>query len=240
MERMSARDGTEWRFSPAGCSWRNGLAERAIGLAKSTMNRVIGRHELLNFAELETAMIKIAAILNQRPITVRLFSEDDYHAITPADLLLGKMSGFRGPEEEKWHGAAEEEIPLILRLEKVASLAAAWWKDWVAAAFPLLCPRQKWRQENRNIATGDIVLLRPNVKIGKGEYRLARVLDIHPDRRGNVRTVTIGLRYRSRARGEALEESRAGLEEVKMAVQRLVVILPREELWEGGLLAPSK
>ena len=32
-----ARNGTNWKFTETGCSWRNGLAERAIKLIKTTL-----------------------------------------------------------------------------------------------------------------------------------------------------------------------------------------------------------
>ena len=68
--------GITWSFSPVACPWRNGQAERAIGLAKATLKRQLASYELLDYAELETALIRVAAILNQRPLAVRLYSDE--------------------------------------------------------------------------------------------------------------------------------------------------------------------
>ena len=44
------------------------------------------------------------------------------------------------------------------------------------------------------MAVGDIVLVQYIVKYGKDKYRMGRVMELHPDPCGLVRTVTVGLR----------------------------------------------
>ena len=68
----TASKGTTWQFTPKGCPWRNGLAERSIGIAKRTLVTLVNKHQTLNYAELETVYIRVASIMNQRPLTVRL------------------------------------------------------------------------------------------------------------------------------------------------------------------------
>ena len=113
-----------------------------------------------------------------------------------------------------------------LRLRRLETLVESWWHLWIAVAFPLLCPRQKWTQERRNLAVGDVFLLKPDHKVGKGSYRLGRILEVHPDEEGVVRTVTLGLRKRRGGSREKATECRQCLEPVLMAVQRLVLIQP--------------
>ena len=75
---------------------------------------------------------------------------------------------------------------------------------------------------------GDIVILRGDAKLGREPFRLAKVLECHPDEQGITRTVSILLRNRRRARpgpGEVM----------RMAVQRLSILLPVEEQWEAGV-----
>ena len=106
----------------------------------------------------------------------------------------------------------------------------------MAVGFPLFCPRRKWTKERRNMTPGDVVLLKPDTKFGKGEFRLGRVLSVLPDPDGYVRTVMLGLRKR-RGRGrENRLVCNTELEEVPMAVQRLVVIQASEEC---AALAPG-
>ena len=50
-----------------------------------------------NFAELDTLFSSVANIVNQRPIAVKSFTEEDAHTITPNDLLLQRIKpGYRG------------------------------------------------------------------------------------------------------------------------------------------------
>ena len=63
-------------------------------------------------------------------------------------------------------------------------------------------------------------------KIGKGSYRMARVIKTHPDANGLVRKVTLEARPRGGPLG--LPFVSKDLETFKMAVQRLVLIHPRE------------
>ena len=73
----------------------------------------------------------------------------------------------------------------------------------------------------------------PNQSRCKGEYRLARVLELKPDDDQVVRSVVIGTRNRrGRTRGVG---NKQGLVESIMAVQRLITLLPVEEQWKGGL-----
>ena len=69
-------------------------------------------------------------------------------------------------------------------------------------------------------------------KIGKGDYRLARVTSVHPDESGTVRTVTVSMRprdSREKVRPEPPHLANKPLVELKLGVQRVVVVLPVEE-----------
>ena len=103
-----------------------------------------------------------------------------------------------------------------------------WWNKWIDVAFPLLAPRKKWNQEHRSVQEGDVVLLRYDSKVSKARYRLARVVQAHPDKCGVVRTVTIKLRPRH-IREKVLPYKAKQMTEFPVGVQRLVVIVPVEE-----------
>ena len=95
--------------------------------------------------------------------------------------------------------------------------------------FPLLVPRRKMMAEFTNLNIGDIVLVKYAAKFSKDRFRLARVLDLHPDVHGKVRTVTIGIRNRQRAARERRDVNKAGLVSMVVPVQRLVLVLPAGE-----------
>ena len=61
-------------------------------------------------------------------------------------------------------------------------------------ALPQLVLYKWWRTEHRSPQTDDIVLVLYEKKVGKSEYRLWRILKVHPDSHGIVQTVTMGTR----------------------------------------------
>ena len=121
-----------------------------------------------------------------------------------------------------------EEESLTKRQQVMRELEKSWWDQWIVQALPNLVPYKKWRIEHRPLSIGDIVLVLYARKIGKGDYRLARVLQVHPDPHGVIRTVTVGMRRRD-SRENALPYVHRPLEEIKLGVQRLVVVCPKEE-----------
>ena len=69
-------------------------------------------------------------------------------------------------------------------------------------------------------------------QVGKGEYRLGRILRVHPNSHGIVRTVTIGLRGMDRSAG-TLPYVPKPLEEITLGIQRVAVICPVEDQTES-------
>ena len=223
----TAKAGTKWMFTPRGCAWRNGMAERAIGMAKQTLSHQLDGYRSLNFHELDALFHQVAKILNSRPIGVRYFTDDNFHAITPNDLLLGRSAGPRKEQEAVLPTDIIEVKDPRQALSAHEELCDRWWAEWSQVAFPLLVPRRRWAKEHRNLCIGDIVLLKYDSKVSKGRYRLARVTQVHPDSVGRVRTVTVGMRPRQ-AKEKPLPY-KPKITEFEVGVQRLVVILPIEE-----------
>ena len=48
VEQKTAQDGTSWEFVPAGCQYRNGLAERRVAVVKQTLKHVLGSTIIAN------------------------------------------------------------------------------------------------------------------------------------------------------------------------------------------------
>ena len=180
---------------------------------------------------MEALLIHVASILNRRPLAVRRFSDHDFVAITPNDLLLGKNQA--DPDMLLSDVAVDDDdvASFSNRLEKVHEKARAWWSRWFADVFPLLTPRKKWMNIQENIQVGDIVMVKTERKIGKGDFRLARVQTVHLDPHGIVRTVTVGLRNCRKGAREKPEELKSGLVDMVVPVQRLVMLLPISEDW---------
>ena len=218
----AAKSGTNWKCVEPGCQWRNGLAEAAVKLVKTTLAHTMASQTTLNYAELDTLFSSVANIVNQRPIAVKSFTEEDIHAITPNDLLLQRS---KNTVPGVVYGTDDS---LAKRQETMREIEELWWNQWIVQALPHLVPFKKWRTEHRSLCVGDIVLVLYEKKVGKGTYKLGRVVEVHPDDHGVVRTVTVGIKKNSRNE-KLLPYVPKPLTEIKLGVQRVAVICPVEE-----------
>ena len=110
-------------------------------------------------------------------------------------------------------------------MEKVA---LAWHTMFIKQAWPHMVSRCKWKVKRPNVAVGDLGHLLYTSKFGKPTWRPCRVLEVHPDRQGIVRTVTVGLRRRSTSDGMPSLQSTT-LAELVVGVQRLAVVFTKKE-----------
>ena len=227
----TSSEGTQWKFTEKGCSWRNGLAERAIGMVKASLSHLVESISSLNVLHLETAFLKTAAIVNKRPIVIRMTGQDKYYAITPSDLLLGRATGKLRQTITETEWLAEREVGDIAdgALGKMEAIVEAWWQNWIKRAFELLFPRRKWTRAFRNHEVDDIVLLKYDSKMSKHRYRLARVQEVYPDPHGRVRTVKIAVRDLRGTHAEPNNKCSTRRDTMLVGIQRLVTLLPREE-----------
>ena len=222
----AAKNGTNWKNIEPGCQWRNGLAEAAVKLLKSTLDLTLASQSALNYAELDTLFSSVANLVNQRPIGVRSYTDEDLHAITPNDLLLQRS---RNTVPGLQYDANES---ITRRQQFMMEVEQLWWEQWSIQVIPHLVPFRRWKLEHRPIQVGDIVAVVYEKRIGKGTYRLGRVLRVHPDGHGRVRTITVGVRGKDRP-NSAMPYVPKTLEEHTLGVQRVAVICPVEDQVSG-------
>ena len=119
-----------------------------------------------------------------------------------------------------------DDDKVLTRLAYVQKVEQAWGKKWIKSVFPTLLPNNKWRNEERNLNVGDVVMIKfPRMKVA--EYKLGRVVKVHYDRNGLVRSVTVNYRVKDAREDNYVCKPR--LKEEIMGVQRLVCLLPVEE-----------
>ena len=64
------------------------------------------------------------------------------------------------------------------------------WRVWHRWYFPTLLLRQKWHVERRNVAIGDVCMLKDS-NTHRGEWRICKVTNVFPDNRGKVSNVEV-------------------------------------------------
>jgi len=228
--KSSSLQGTSWDFAPAGAQWRNGAVEIFVKKFKKSFELLYGTTRL-NFAEMACALKRISNVLNDRPLSVQKSSSeypdaDFLSPITPNMLITGR-NGRRAPVDRDVNF---DELPEE-RLSYIEELERAWWYQYKVQYFRSLIPRQKWIASKRNMCIGDIVLIEYKCKSFPGTYRLGRVKEVETDSNdGLVRTCTVIYKLvRGSSKNKRDIFSDITSKEVRLPVQRLVLILPVEE-----------
>ena len=68
---------------------------------------------------------------------------------------------------------------------------AQWWKQYIAQNFASLVLRQKWYYQRRNVAVGNVVMIKYEGKCAPASYRIGVVTSVEVDSDGLVRTVEV-------------------------------------------------
>jgi transposase InsO family protein len=222
--------GTKWDFTPPGAQWRNGATESFVKKFKHSFHHLYSDTRL-NYAELVCAIKRIANILNNRPISVQRTKtdaqdEDFLHPLTPNMLIMMGNSGVNPPSVIE----PNDEDPRV-RFSFISEIERAWWYQYKVQYFQSLMPTRKWIEKQRNMCPGDVVLIEYKSKSLPGTYRLGRVRDVEVDQHDKlVRTCTVV--YKLIKPVTDINKNSVNdvvTKEIRVPVQRLVLILPVEE-----------
>lgn len=89
LNEQLSRQRTMWQFIPKRAPWYGGFWERLIGLTKTTLKKVLGR-TFISLIKLQTIVVEIEAILNDRPLTYTSTDLNDPEPLCPSHLLYGR------------------------------------------------------------------------------------------------------------------------------------------------------
>ena len=210
----------QWKVSPPDSPWRQGKAERRIAIVKRLIQFSLGDTRVTP-VELQTIFMEIGNICNERPIGLsKPHSDGIYDLITPNNLLLGR-SGCILPDDAE----IADNLPISARYRLVRHVTCIFWKKWSTEVSPGLVVRQKWHKKQRNLCTGDLVMICDSSPI-KSKYKLGIVEIVYPSKDGFVRSVSV--RYVNIQKNSSGKDVITNIS-VKRSVQRLVLILPVEE-----------
>ena len=217
LETFAGSHNFKWEISPADSPWRQGKAERRIAVVKRLLTLSVGDTRLTPL-ELQTALMEIANICNERPIGLSKPRDDGtYTVLTPNQLMTGR-SGNLLPDDT----SIVENLPMTARYRVINHVASTFWKKWSIIVGPTLVVRQKWHQKTRNTQCGDLVSI-ADTGIIKGKYKLGVVVGTNISDDGLVRSATVRY-FNKRDASDAWSA-----EQVTRSVQRLCLILAVEE-----------
>jgi hypothetical protein len=107
---------------------------------------------------------------------------------------------------------------LTRRFENVQRTQQEFWKRWIEEVFPERLKQSKWKQDNRDLKVGDIVLRKDETAAGQ-TYKYAKVTRVHTSADGKVRAADIEYKLP----GESVFRM------TTRPIHKLVLVVPVEE-----------
>ena len=193
LKETLAREGIEWLFIAKKAPWYGGFWERLIGLTKSTIKKVLGR-AAVNLCTLQTIVVEVEAILNDRPLTYVSSDIKDEEALTPAHLLYGRrITSLPHPLVESGEVSDptyQTSTDFLRRAKRVTLLIQHFWQCWRHEYLTSLREFHKSSGINtESLKAGDVVLIHDDSP--RVNWKLALVTSINRDRDGLVRSANL-------------------------------------------------
>ena len=124
MESYLTRNRVSWKFITAKAPWQGGFYERPVGVTKTVLYKTMGKAKL-RFRELETMLVQVEGVLNNRPLTYQ--REDlEEEVITPNHLIYETAL----PTIDEHDSDSNEEIPLNKKVRYLQIKKQHLWKRW--------------------------------------------------------------------------------------------------------------
>ena len=165
--------------------WWGGIFERMVKSTKRCLIKVIGKQRL-NYEELNTVLIEIEAVVNNRPLTY--IDEHDFDQIlTPSHLFCGRRLLDKPVENHALRFVTTRE-EAVLCIKKIDTIIEHFWKRWQKEYLVQLRENQKMKTKKKklSIEIGDVVLIQEEgVKRNKWPMGIIRDLIFGND--GEVR-----------------------------------------------------
>lgn len=178
--------GVEWKFIPPRAPHFGGLWEAGVKSVKRLLASSVG-NQPYTFEELTTALAKVEALLNSRPLCPLTEDTTNFDFLTPGHFLIG------GPISSLPQLSEENSNPLpsfMSRWKLIEAQISHIWNRWRKEYLHTLQQRKKWTEQKPTLNVGDLVVLLEKRSI-VGQWPVARVSATFPGRDGVIRTLTV-------------------------------------------------
>ena len=191
IKETMGRQGVDWRFIPKRAPWYGGFWERLIGLTKQAIRKTLGR-TFISLQQLQTVIVEIESMLNDRPLTYVNSDLQDPQPLTPSHLLYGRrIQQVPHPlkdQEEINDPSYVDGMDLRKSVDKLSQLIGHFSSRWKKEYLTSL--REFYRQSRQMVNKGDVVIIHEDNK-PRLQWRLAIVEDLIKGNDDQVRAAHI-------------------------------------------------
>ena len=182
-QRYFEQKSIKWHFIPARSPHVGGHYERLVAVIKNPLKNAL-KTKILSFRELDTVMIKILTIVNNRPVTFTSEDPTDLEPLTPNHLMYGQLM-----IQPEWKIDTNSGLSKAYRVRQ--RLVQQFWKNFSAEYIKSLLPYPKWTEKNpESNILGKLVLIESPYR-NRDHWPLARVTNYFRDQFGEVRVVSV-------------------------------------------------
>ena len=174
----------EWHFNPPKASHMGGIWERLIRVIRKVLSGLFDVNASISDEMLETVFTEAESIINGRPITKLSEDPSDSHPLTPNHLLLIGSGHLMSP------GTFSTNDIYRRKWRFVQHLVEQFWKKWLRCYLPELQRRIKWWKPQRNVAVGDLVLIKDE-NTPRNVWPMGLVVEVNSSDDGFVRSVKL-------------------------------------------------
>lgn len=179
------QSGIQWEFNPPAGSHFGGVWERLIRSVRQVLYSLMREQSVkMDDEGLQTLFCEVEAILNGRPLTEASDNVNDLSVLTPNHLLLLRPGEWFPPGT-----FVKTDNYSRRRWRQIQYLADLFWKRWTKEYLPLLQSRQKWVKKERNMKTGDLVMIADNSP--RHAWIIGRIQEVVKDKQDIVRFVKV-------------------------------------------------
>ena len=181
-------DFISWKHNPPYASNFGGVWERLIRSARAILDGLMMTHgHSLNDETFRTLLVEVEAVINSRPLTVDCFSDPNSPLpLSPANLLTMKSKIILPPPGN----FQKEDMYCRRRWRRVQHLSNEFWSRWRKEYLQQLQTRAKWQSNERNVAIGDVVLLKDD-NVARNDWKMGVVTKTKTSDDGHVRSVMV-------------------------------------------------
>ncbi|XP_025990428.2 uncharacterized protein LOC113003767 [Solenopsis invicta] len=179
-----AENSIKWIFIPPHSPHMGGFWEASIKSAKVHLRKIIGTTSL-SYEELYTILVQIEACLNSKPLCPISDDGTDLAVLTPGHFII-RVPLTSPPELD----VSNTPINHLTRHQLLIQIRQHFWTRWFKEYLTQLQQRQKWTHTKVDIKVGTMVVLRDD-NTSPLQWRLGRVIDVHPGKDGLIRIVDV-------------------------------------------------